>query len=145
MILEGCRETVVKMQDCNNNLLAGCTIRNSGDWAVNINGGNQNGVTGCDMYDVGAGGINIRAGDRKLLVPGKCFANNNYIHHIARLKRVYNPGITISGVGNSISHNLIEHVPHMAIGFSGNDNLIEFNEINDAAYESNDAGSYLHG
>ena len=145
MILEGCRETAVKMQDCNNNLLAACTIRNVGDWAVTINGGNRDGVAGCDIYDVGAGGINIRAGDRKTLVPAECFADNNYIHHIARLKRVYNPGITISGVGNRISHNLIAHVPHMAIGFSGNDHLIEFNEINDAAFESNDAGAIYTG
>jgi hypothetical protein len=61
MILEGCRETAVKIQDCNDNLLVGCTIRNVGEWAVNINGGNRNGVTGCDIYEAGAGGINIRA------------------------------------------------------------------------------------
>ena len=141
IILEGCRETAVKMQDCNNNLLAACTIRNVGDWAVTINGGIRNGVAGCDIYNAGAGGIRIVAGDRKTLVPAECFADNNYIHHIARLKRVYNPGITINGVGNSASHNLIEHVPHMAIGFLGNDHLIEYNEINDACYESNDAGA----
>ena len=46
MILEGCRETVVKMEDCKNNLVVGCMIRNSGDWGVTIKGGNANGVTG---------------------------------------------------------------------------------------------------
>jgi hypothetical protein len=145
MILEGCRETAVNMQDCNNNLIAGCTIRNVGEWAVVINGGIRNGVTGCDIYDAGAGGISIDAGDRKTLTPAECFADNNNIHHIARLKRVYNPGIIIKGVGNKITHNIISHVPHMAIGFSGNDNLIEYNEIYDVCYESNDAGAIYCG
>ena len=145
MTLEGCRDTAVSMQDCSNSLLVACTIRNSGDWAVAIHGGTLNGAQGCDIYNAGAGGISIDAGDRKSLKPAACFADNNFIHHIARLKRVYNPGITISGVGNRISHNLIAHVPHMAVGFLGNDHLIEFNEINDACYESNDAGAIYTG
>ena len=145
MILEGCRETAVKMQDCNDNLLEACNIRNVGDWAVTINGGIHNGVASCDIYDSGAGGISISAGDRNTLIPAESFADNNYVHHIARLKRVYNAGINISGVGNRISHNLIEHVPHQAIGFLGNDHLIEFNEIKDACSESNDAGAIYTG
>jgi hypothetical protein len=143
--LEGCRETAIKMQDCNNNSIVACTIRNLGDWAVIINGGYRNGVKGCDIYDAGAGGINIHAGDRKTLVAAECFADNNYIHHIARLKRVYNPGITINGVGNRVSHNVIAHLPHMAVGFGGNNHLIEFNEIYDVCYESNDAGAVYSG
>jgi len=144
-VLEGCRETAILMGNCINNVIAGCTIRNLGDWGVNINGGVKNGVRGCDIYNVGGGGVNIRAGERKTLEPGNCFADNNYIHHVSRLKRVYNPGVTISGVGNVISHNVIAHLPHMAIGFSGNDNLIEFNEIYDVSYESNDAGAIYSG
>jgi len=145
VILEGCRETVVKMQECNNAMITGCTIRNAGDWAVTIDRGIRNGAAGCDIYDVGGGGISINAGDRKTLVSGGCIADNNYIHHIARLKRVYNPGITVIGVGNTISHNLIAHVPHMALFFSGNNHLIEYNEINDVCYESNDAGAIYAG
>ena len=145
MIFEGCRETAIKMQDCVNSSIAGCTIRNVGDWAVTINGGTRNGVKNCDIYNVGAGGINIRAGDRNTLLPAECYADNNYIHHIARIKRVYNPCISISGVGNRISHNLLAHVPHMAVGFGGNDNLIEFNEIYDVCYETNDGGAIYTG
>lgn len=145
MILEGCRETVVKMQDCNDALLVGCTIRNSGDEGVTINGGMRNGVAGCDIYGVGAGGIRIDAGDRKTLVPAGCFADNNNIHHIARIKRVYYPGISLNGVGNRATHNRIAHLPHMAIYFNGNDHLMEYNEIFDVCYESNDAGAIYAG
>ena len=33
----------------------------------------------------------------------------------------------------------------MAIGFSGNDNIIEYNELNDVCFESNDAGAIYTG
>jgi hypothetical protein len=145
MIIEGCRETAVQMVNCTGTLVEACTVRNSGEGAIYIEGGSSNGVAGCDIYNNGAGGIKIEAGDRKSLVPGNCFADNNYIHHIARLRRVYNPGITVNGAGNRVTHNLIAHVPHMAIGFLGNDHLIEFNEIDSACYESNDAGAIYTG
>ena len=145
MILEGCTGTAIEMNDCYGCLIEGCIIRNAGDNAIVIGEGFSNGVRSCDIYEVGGGGIRISGGDRKTLNPSGNFADNNFIHNIARLKRVYNPGISINGVGNRISQNLIEHVPHMAIGFSGNDNIIEYNELNDVCYESNDAGAIYTG
>jgi hypothetical protein len=143
--MEGCRETVVDMKDCHNALVAGCIIRNSGDWGVAINEGTGNGVAGCDISDIGAGGINIKAGDRKTLVPAKCFADNNYIHHIARIKRISNACIHLFGVGNRATHNYLAHIPHNAIYFNGNEHLMEYNDISDACYESNDAGAVYAG
>ena len=145
MTIEGCRETAVKLENCNNSLIADCTIRNSGDLGIEINDGNSNGAEACNIYEVGGGGIKIVGGDRKTLAPANNYADNNHIHHIARLKRVYNPGISVRGVGNRISHNLIEHLPHMAVWFGGNDIIIEYNEINDVCYESNDAGAIYAG
>lgn len=145
VILEGCREPVVNMQNCTGACIGGCTIRNAGDWAVKISRGTQNGVSGCDIYNVGAGGVSIEAGDRKTLVAGNCFADNNHIHQTARIKRISNPCISIYGVGNRASHNLMEKVPHMAIYFNGNDHRMEYNEITEACYESNDAGAIYAG
>ncbi len=145
MILEGCRETVVKMENCKDALIAGCTLRNSGNEGVVINGGVRNGVADCDIYGLGAGGINISAGDRTTLTGGECFVNNNHIHHIARVKRMYTPGISLNGVGNRATHNLIEHLPHMAIYFNGNDHAMEYNEIANVCFESNDAGAIYAG
>lgn len=145
LVLEGCRDTVVKMNDCSQALIAGCTIRNAGDEGIVINGGVRNGVVGCDIYEVGAGGIKINAGDRITLTPGECFADNNNIHHVARIRRVYFPGISLNGVGNRATHNLIKHLSHMAIYFNGNDHLMEYNEIYDVSYGSNDAGAIYAG
>ena len=77
--------------------------------------------------------------------PGGHLAENNHIHHYARTKRTYSSAIQLSGVGNRARHNLIHNAPHMAIGFGGNDHLMEFNEIHSVCYESNDAGAIYAG
>jgi len=145
LILEACRGTAIQMTGGRNSLIIGCTIRNAGNIGVEINGGGQNGVISCDIYETGGTGIMIQGGDRSTLSPALNFADNNYIHHVARLYRTYRPGISLNGVGNYATHNLIAHVPHMAMGFGGNDHIIEFNEMYDAGYESNDAGVIYTG
>ena len=56
----------------------------------------------------------------------------------ARWRRVYTPGISLQGVGNRASHNLIHNAPHMAMGFGGNDHLTEFNELDHLCAETGD-------
>lgn len=121
--------------------VAACTIRNLGNWAVKVYGGTCHGVVGCDIYQTGQGGIHLEAGDRRTLTPAGHYADNNHIHHTARWDPVYQQGVTVFGVGNRATHNLIHHVPHIAIGFTGNDQTIEYNEIHTAVFQSNDAGA----
>jgi len=143
--LEGARGTAITISGGTENRIVGCTVRNVGGWAVNVSGGTRCGVVGCDLYQMGAGGISLSGGDRTTLKPGEHFAENNHIHHYARVKRVYQPGITLQGVGNRASHNLIHDAPHMGMGFGGNDHVIELNEIHSVCYESNDAGAIYTG
>jgi len=145
MVVEAVRGTAVTMSGGTGNRIIGCTIRNIGGNAVSISGGTEHGVVGCDMYQMGGGGISLSGGDRKTLTPAGHFAENNQIHHYARWYRMYRSAISLSGVGNRASHNLIHNAPHMAIGFSGNDHLIEFNEIHSVCHESNDAGAIYAG
>jgi hypothetical protein len=58
---------------------------------------------------------------------------------------MYVPGLRISGVGQRVRHNLIHTGPHQAMSFSGNDHLIELNEMHSLCYESNDAGAIYSG
>jgi hypothetical protein len=58
---------------------------------------------------------------------------------------MYTPAISLGGVGNRAAHNLIHDAPHMAIQFSGNDHVIELNEIHNVCLESNDAGAIYAG
>jgi hypothetical protein len=142
---EAARGTAIIIANGTHNRIVGCTLRNLGGWAVNISGGANNGVVGCDIYETGNGGISLSGGNREKLEPAGHYAENNHIHRYGRWNRMYQPAISLSGVGNRASHNLIHDAPHMAISFSGNDHLIEFNEIHNVCYESNDAGAMYSG
>jgi hypothetical protein len=145
MIFEAARGTAILMKDCKDTRIAGCVLRNTGDRAVQIEGGQNDGVMGCDIYGTGGGGIYLRGGERASLTPAGHFADNNHIHHYGRWNRMYTPAISVEGVGNRVTHNLIHDAPHMAIFFGGNDHVIEFNEIHDVCLESNDAGAIYAG
>ncbi|MCX6909822.1 MAG: right-handed parallel beta-helix repeat-containing protein, partial [Verrucomicrobia bacterium] len=84
-------------------------------------------------------------GNMKTLTPAGLYAENNHVHHWSRWNRMYRPAIMITGVGNRAAHNLLENSPHTAIGFGGNDHVIEFNEIHSVCHESNDAGAIYSG
>ena len=155
MILEAARGTAVTITGGTQIRIAGCVLRNLGSWGVLIEGGAKNGVVGCDIYQTGSGGIGLdgcsiyasgnKGIGRKTLTPAGHFADNNHIHHYSRWNRMYQPAVSIGGVGNRATHNLIHDAPHMAIEFSGNDHLIEFNEIYNVCQESNDAGAVYAG
>lgn len=142
---EVARGTAITIAGGTHTRVVGCTLRNLGSWAVRISGGTHNGVVSCDIYGTGNGGVALKGGERKQLKPAEHYAENNHIHHYGRWNRMYQPGISMSGVGNSVTHNLIHNAPHMAISFSGNDHIIEFNEIHNVCYESNDAGAMYSG
>ncbi|MBC8127341.1 MAG: right-handed parallel beta-helix repeat-containing protein, partial [Gloeobacteraceae cyanobacterium ES-bin-144] len=81
---ECCEGTAIELKNATKCLIAGCTIRNVGDYSgmgVSIQGGLENGVLGCDISEVGNHGINLAGGDRITLTPAGNYAENNYIHH----------------------------------------------------------------
>ncbi|MBM3890450.1 MAG: right-handed parallel beta-helix repeat-containing protein, partial [Verrucomicrobia bacterium] len=145
LTFEAARNDAIIMKGCTNSLIAGCTIRNAGSWAVRVGDGEKTGVVGCDIYATGDGGIGLSGGNLKTLAPAGLYAENNHVHHWSRWNRMYRPGIAIHGVGNRAAHNLLENSPHTAISFGGNDHVIEFNEIHSVCHESNDAGAIYAG
>ncbi|MEP7258477.1 MAG: right-handed parallel beta-helix repeat-containing protein [Flavitalea sp.] len=128
-----------------NNLVAGCVFNNLGDIAVKIEGGKNNGIASCDIYDVAAGGIVLSGGNRKTLEPAGNFAVNNHIHDIGQWMRTHQSAVTISGVGNYIAHNLIHNGPNSGIALTGNEHLIEYNDLHDMALETGDVGAFYMG
>ena len=143
-ILEGSRDDAVSISGGNDDQILGCVIRNVGGSAVNASGLRHR-VVGCDIYQTAQGGISLSGGDRRTLTPGGLEAVNNHIHHYALWKPVYRSAIHLDGVGNRAANNLIHDAPHMAIGFSGNDHVIEYNEIYHVVTQSNDAGVMYSG
>ena len=121
-----------------------CDISNSGSGGVSLSGSKIT-VAECELWNLGSSGISVGGGNRESLEASGNRIVENYIHDYARVRRVYAPGVSVSGVGSYVGHNLVENAPHMGMGFSGNDHFFEFNEICNVCYESNDAGAIYTG
>lgn len=145
LTLECARGDGIRIEGGTDDAVDRCTVRNVGDTAVVVQGGTKHCVTGCRIYNTGDGGITLSGGDRKTLTPAGHLAENNSLHHIARWSKCYQPAIAISGVGIRAAHNLIYDHPHCAILLSGNDHLVEFNEIHHVCLETGDVGAIYMG
>lgn len=144
LTLENSRMDGIAVTGGKHGQFTGCIIRNTGGWGAKM-AGLEHSLTNSEIYRTGGGGVILSGGDRPSLTPGNLSAENNQIHHYGRINRMYTPGISLLGVGNHASHNLIHTAPHMAIYFDGNDHLIELNEIHHVCLESNDAGAIYSG
>ena len=145
LILESTRGTAVTMTGGSANTIIGCTLRNIGNRGVVISDGIGHRVIGCDIYRTSDGGISLSGGDRATLTPAMHYAENNHIYDYSRWSRTYRPAIGVGGVGVRVAHNLLHHGQHNAIQLSGNDHVIEFNEIHSVAYETGDVGAFYMG
>ncbi|MGD0093924.1 MAG: right-handed parallel beta-helix repeat-containing protein, partial [Planctomycetota bacterium] len=145
--IECCEGTAITLKDTTACLIAGNTIRNAGDYngsGVSVDGGLNNGVAGNDIYEIGSHGIQLGGGDRKTLTPAGNYADNNYIHHVGVYYK-QGCGISMDGVGNRASHNLIHDGPRMGIIFSGNNLVLEYNHIRHMNLETEDTGAVYTG
>ncbi len=145
LILEATRANAVEIRGGASNRIAGCLIRNIGNSGVVINGGLGHGVVSCDFFDTGDGGVDMNGGDRQTLAPGGHFVENCHFQRQGRWSKCYVPAVHMVGVGLRASHNLIHDHPHCAILYSGNEHLIEFNEIHHIALETGDVGAIYSG
>lgn len=148
--MEGSEKEGVLLGNCRNCTIAGNTIRNTvgvWDWgfsAVAVGGGTDNRVVGNDIHDTGGNGISLSGGDRKTLTPANNVADNNYIHHVGQMYK-QGVGVAMYGVGLKASHNLIHDGPRMGIIFSGNNLVLEYNEIRHVNLETEDTGAVYTG
>ncbi len=126
-------------------LFAGCAVRNLGGAGIRVHGGRGHRVQSCDLYGLGDGGIYLSGGDRQTLIPAGHVAENNHIHHFAQWVRTYRVGVRMSGVGLRASHNLIHDAPHSGITYSGNDHVIEYNELHSLCLDTGDVGGIYTG
>ena len=145
LTMEGSRGDAILIEGGSHNEIAGCTVRNLGSQAIIINGGEYNGVSGCSIYNVGDGGISISGGERQTLKPGNNYAINNHVHDYSRINKTYRSAIKLNGVGNRLAHNYIHDAPHTGVLFSGNDHVLEYNEVHDIAKETGDVGAFYIG
>ena len=119
------------------NLVADSTLRNFGNYAVNIDGGSYHGVQNCVISGTGDGGI--------ILNGTSCYATNNEIAHYSRVVFCYQAGIHVAGMGNLVAHNKIYDAPHNAILIDGRNETVEFNDISQVVLQTQDSGAVYTG
>ena len=145
LTFECARGAAVEIIGGTSNVVSDCSIRNLGTYGVVVQDGSYHTVNACEIQETGEGGIMLVGGDRMTLKPGGHQALNNHIHDFGRWCRSYRPAVMIRGVGNRVAHNLIHDGPHNAIQLSGNEHLIEFNEIHHVCTETGDVGAFYMG
>ena len=101
-------------------------------------------IKDCTFDNLGGVGIYLLGGNVDELIPSGNVVENN-IFSRTNQRYFFNGCMFISGCGNTVRQNDISHIPFHAITFSGNDHLIELNEIYDAVRESGDAGAIYQG
>jgi hypothetical protein len=133
------------LESCTGTAFEGCRFFNLGERAVVVSNGQDSGVRGCDIWNTGEGGVVLNGGDRNTLSPANLFVENCDIHDYQRRSQTYRPGVSISGVGNRVSHCSIHDAPHSAIIFGGNDHNIVSNEFFRTLTRTGDGGVVYTG
>ena len=143
--------------------VAGCTFGNLGTVAVSTGNqlidkkltyhtrpGNNPGaddyntdllIQSCLIYNTGTGGVILDGGDRKNLQPARNVIDNCEIANYSRINRTFCPAVSLSGVGNQVTHCYIHDAPDQAIVFYGNDLTISYNRIENVTFYMTDAGA----
>lgn len=134
------RSKAVQIVEGNNISFGNCIFRFFGSGAISVQGIN-NKILNCNIYDIGGTAISLNGGDFNTLTAAKNIVSNCNISNWANINRVYTPAISLYGVGNMVVQNSIHHAPHGAITISGNNHVIEKNEIYKVLLEFKDFGA----
>jgi len=142
---EGGRNSGVVLKGASDCGVVRCDVRSVGNYGILVEGGTSNRVDSCTILDTGDGGVSLTGGDRSTLARGEHRVTNTHFMRQGRWSKCYVPAVLMSGVGHRVDHNLIQDHPHCAILYSGNDHVIEFNEISHVARETGDVGAIYSG
>jgi hypothetical protein len=119
-------------RDCDNCVIAGCTVRRFAAEGIGIRGGRDCGIYGCDLYSLGRNATTVTGGDRKTLTPARHYVENCRMYEFGRLDHTYVPGVQLEGVGNRVAHNRFYECPASVVRIEGNDHVLEYNRVHRA-------------
>lgn len=137
--------TALVIKNANNVVLDQLNINNIGGKGVEIKSGQNVWVSNSKIHHTGAHGIVVSGGDRNTLKASGHVIHNNHIHHMGTTILTYSSGIETNGVGNTITHNLLEQGAGTAMLITGNDHLIEKNEVHHFCLQASDCGAIYSG
>ena len=140
----------IEIKGGEDNLVAGCTIRNMGTTGLFLRGGKHHRIVSNDIAETGLRGIDITGGNKATLEPSGHDVLNNDISRAGNDFPV--PAVMIgygsandekrNAVGIHVAHNRIHDSANAGIVFGGADNLFELNEVYRVGLNSGDLGGF---
>ena len=124
-----CRKNGIIFRNSENVTISKSCVSNVGGWGIITAGCSKTKISECKTEHIGGGGIYADGGNRNTLESSEIVIENNEIVHTSEWNQMYYSGVEICGVGICVSGNRIHHLPHFAVLFSGNNHIIEKNEI----------------
>ena len=128
----------------NNIIIDNCKVFNVRTYGIMANGTNIT-IQNNEVCNVGTLGISVTGGNQVELIPSGNLVYNNYIHDYAIIQRTYESAIQVFGCAVTVSHNEVCNAPHQAIGWSGPNHVIEYNEVYNVCFETGDCGALYTG
>lgn len=134
----------VDVRACTNVVLRALAVSGICRDAVRVSGGADCRVEGCRISDIGSSGLVVSGGDRPSLTRCNHRVTRN---RVERCGRAGHSGrcLRFSGCGVVVDHNLFRDVPYIAVAYTGNEHLLEYNEIACAVMEAADGGGVYTG
>ncbi len=120
-------------------------LRNSGGSAAKLLECTGTALRRSTIADCGHAAVWVTGGNRKDLVKADNWVEDCEITRYGRFQFSGVHGIILEGCGSTIRNNHIYDAPDRAIGYNGNEHLIEANEINDVCLICADAAAIYTG
>ena len=122
--------------------VSGCRILCIGKNAIDAKG-KRILIDSCEVYNVGGNGIRIGVDKevRRANIFTDSQVSNCKIHAFEELDRIYNPGLSLQGLGSRALNNEIYDAPHLGMSYVGTNIEIAYNIFENLCYDSSDAGA----
>ena len=144
-VRDGRHKGVVVADGAHGAQLDGLVVHAHGTNGIEMGDAANSTITNSEVYDVGCTGLRATGGEAATLRAGNLRVENNSVHHYAKWKRSYQPGIFWGGVGNTFKENSVSFGPHN--GFLGGgdfadgvNNIFERNTVADCTFDTIDSG-----
>lgn len=139
LTFEGTRGSAISAAGCKNMVFDSLVIKNIGVNGIGISGEN-NRIINSHIFNIGSNAVSLSGGDAKSLKPVYNVAENNFIHDVAQVLKVYKGAFNVDGVGQVVRNNVVKNAPHMGVMVRGNDHLFAYNEFFNIMTEYRDMG-----
>ncbi len=141
------RGTGIAISATHNAVVRNCEVSNTANFGISVYSHDVT-VENCYVHDTNGGiavGSDNSAVDTETLTSTNNVITNNEITRFSRIDKTYTPAVILYAVGNTVSHNKIHDSEGMAIGYSGQNHIIAYNEIYNVCKEVEDAGAIYVG